>query len=127
MKRMKQIFSWKNKKFLNFFCYFLTALAVSWIFFYGVRGPEFSFDIPLNYSNSGDELSFLAIAKIAAQKQWIPFTDLFSPYLGAPGTLDMGDFPISDYTHLILGFTVRAVIIFTQASLLVLYVSVVFF
>ena len=101
MKRMKQIFLWKNKKFLDFFYYSLTALVVSWIFFYCVGGPEFSFDIPLRYIDA-DELSFLAIAKMAAQKQWIPFTDLFSPYLGAPGTLDMGDFPISDYTHLIL-------------------------
>jgi len=98
---MNQIFSLKIKKILNFFNYFLTALAVSWIFFHCVGGPEFSFDIPLRYTDA-DELSFLAIAKIVAQKQWIPFTNLFSPHLGAPGSLNMGDFPMSDYFHFII-------------------------
>jgi len=98
---MKQFFSLKNKKFLDFFIYSATALLVCWIFFLCVAGPQFTFDIPLRYTDA-DELSFLAIAKMVAQKQWIPFTNLFSPYLGAPGSLDMGDFPLTDYAHLIL-------------------------
>jgi phosphoglycerol transferase len=51
--------------------------------------------VPFNYGG-GDAIWHLVAAKTIQETGWFNF----NPRLGAPGTLDMGDFPMSEWLHL---------------------------
>ena len=107
--------SFKNQKNLDLLSYLLTALFVSFVFLSIVMPPSFSFEIPLT-SEGRDELCALSILKMIAQKDWIPFTNLSTPYLSTPEGFDMGDFPMSDYFHFIL---IKIISFFSQSPALI--------